>query len=401
VPSTEPAPCGRSFRTSISSVYGAGPLRLDVRRMRVRGHQGKGQNMKLSESLLLLTKKVIRSAVGVGLDEAGARICGPTAWKYVKASLTPVVDDMEHRFPKLFLVPEEAERAVGALSADKVFEERLSESFANLTSGQQEILAVLAQQNETLSVIGKNVDDGFTRLSEKIDNMQAVTEYIATKLNELNINIDALVTHRGTDLPPFAPVMSPRELYNQSFTYQSDAQRWVGSGEADTASERLANARALVEAGLKRYPENTDLLVSLGYVEKTQAQAAQLQNDYEKYVSCLEKAAKCFAAVLSRDPSNIGALNGMANVYYYHRDIDRAIELGRLAVHNAPSYGAASWDLAISIEAKLEESGPTSALTDQLKATYRHLVVLIPQQPQVFTASDLAHVHKRLEALEH
>jgi len=356
--------------------------------------------MKLSESLLALTKKIIRGAVGVGIDEAGARICGPTAWKYVKKALSPVITELEHRFPKVFLLPEEAKKAEATLSSDNVFVKMLNKGFANLKSGQKEILAILAQQNETLSLIGKNVDDGFAQLGKEIGTLKEVLEYVTGKLNKLDINVDTFITSKGVQLPSYAQGLTPDQIYNQAFTYQSDAQRWVEAGEADAASERLANARPLVEAGLKRYPKNAFLLVSLGYIEKTQAQAALLQRDYEEYVYRLQKAAKCFAAVLRDDPSNVGALNGMANVYYYQRDYDRAIDLGSLAVDSAPEYGAASWDLAISLEAKLKECGSNQSLINKLKMIYRHLETLMPQQPQMFSANDLSNVHRRLKALQ-
>jgi hypothetical protein len=55
---------------------------------------------------------------------------------------------------------------------------------------------------------------------------------------------------------------------------------------------------------------------------------------------------------------HVSALNGMANVYSFHRDYDRAIELGTLAASIEPAYGEAAWDLAISLEGKLNQAGP-------------------------------------------
>jgi tetratricopeptide (TPR) repeat protein len=127
---------------------------------------------------------------------------------------------------------------------------------------------------------------------------------------------------------------------------------------------------------------------------------AQLQGDHENYIVSLEKAAKCFATVLKSDPTNVGALNGMANVYVFHRDYDRAIELGTLATKSAPEYGAAFWDLAIALEGKIKDVGPQKPLVNHLKAVYRQLELLMPQQPAAFTASDLAYVRKRLRNLQ-
>ncbi len=108
-----------------------------------------------SKDIILLAQKVIRSSVGVGLEEAGTRICGPTAWNYVKAVLSPVVDKLQSSYPKLFLVPEEAEKAATALSADKVLCGMLSDGFARLENGQGEILTILAKIDSKLDDIAQ------------------------------------------------------------------------------------------------------------------------------------------------------------------------------------------------------------------------------------------------------
>ncbi len=353
--------------------------------------------MKTPETISL-AKKVVREAVGIGLEEAGTRICGPTAWKYVQKLLSPVIDELQHRFPKLFLVTEEAEKAAASLSSDKALQAMLNQGFTRLESGQSVILALLAQQNETLQGIGTSIDDGFRAAGQQLDT---AFDNIATKLAQLELKLEILSVPSkiGSEPATVATGSSLHQIDAQINAYQADAMRWVVAGEASTASERLAKGRTLLEPALKRYPENTQLLVSLGYIEKTQAQVAELQGDYESYVASLEKAAICFATVLKTDPTNVGALNGMANMYSFHRDYDRAIELGTLAVKSAPRYGAAFWDLALSLEGKLQEGGRKTSLINQLKVVYRQLETLMPQQPEAFTASDLAYVHKRLRAI--
>jgi tetratricopeptide (TPR) repeat protein len=352
-----------------------------------------------SSDLVSLAKKVIRGAVGIGLDEAGTRICGPTVWKYAKAMLSPVVGELQRRFPKLLLVPEEAEKASEALSTDKVLQDMLNDGFTGLESGQEEILALLAKQNNTLQAIGNSIDDGFRKAGKQVD---AAFNNIATRLEKLELTLEVLSAPRekGRELPQVAAGFTLRQIYDQAFAYQADAMRWVVAGEASPASQRLAEGRSLVEPALIHYPKDAQLLVPLGYIEKTQAQVAQLQGDHENYIVSLEKAAKCFATVLKSDPTNVGALNGMANVYVFHRDYDRAIELGTLATKSAPEYGAAFWDLAIALEGKIKDVGPQKPLVNHLKAVYRQLELLMPQQPAAFTASDLAYVRKRLRNLQ-
>lgn len=353
--------------------------------------------MKNSE-VISLVKQVVRGAVGVGLDEAGTRICGPAAWKYVQKMLSPVVDELQRRYPKLFLVSEEAEKATIALSSDEGLKDMLNRGFASLESGQGEILALLAQHNETLQVIGNSIDDGFREAGQHLDT---AFENIAAKLERLELKLEVFSqpNEKNAGLHTVPVGLSVRQIEKQAYAYQADGMRWVVSGEADAASQRLAEGRVLVEPALKDHPENVQLLVSLGYIEKTQAQVAELQGDHESYVASLEKAAMCFATALKTDPTNVGALNGMANIYAFHRDYDRAIELGTLTVKSAPTYGAALWDLALALESKLQEVGRKTALIDHLKVVYRQLEMLMPQQPEAFTASDLAHVHERLRML--
>lgn len=310
-----------------------------------------------------------------------------------------MVDELQHRFPKLFLVPEEAEKAAEALSTDKVLQDMLNDGFARLESGQGEILVLLAKQNDTLQVIGTSIDDGFRMAGRQLD---AAFDNIATKLAKLELKLDVLSapSEKGLELPAVAVGLSLGQIGDQAYAYQSDAMRWAVAGEASAASQRLAEGRALVEPALKRDPESALLMIALGFIEKTQAQVAELQGDHESYVASLQKAATCFATVLKTDPTNVGALNGMANMYLFHRDYDRAIELGTLAVKSAPTYGAAFWDLALSLEGKLKEVGRKTSLINQLKTVYRQLESLMPQQPEAFTANDLAYVHKRLKAIQ-
>jgi len=352
-----------------------------------------------SSAISLLAKKIVRGAVGVGLEEAGTRICGPTAWNYMKTILSPVVDELQGRFPTLFLVPEEAEKAAKALSSDKVLQDMLNDGFAHLESGQGEILALLAKQNDTLEDIGTSIDDGFRMAGQQLDSAFDNIAAILARL-ELKLELIGTPSERGFEHTADVESLSVRQINDQAYAYQADAMRWVVVGDASAASQRLADGRALVElALLKRHPGNAQLLVLLGYMEKTQAQVAELQADHESYVASLEKAATCFAIVLKTDPTNIGALNGMANIYAFHRDYDRAIELGALAVKSAPTYGAAFWDLALSIEGKLQENGRNTVLINQLKAVYRQLETLMPQQPEAFTAGDLAYVQQKLRVL--
>src|SRR6516162_10195012 len=110
-----------------------------------------------SQSLLSVTKAIIRKAAENGLDEAGTRICC-SGWPYVKKMLSPVVDELQRRFPKLFLVGSDeakaaATQAQSTLDNDPNLQKMLSDSFSKLEHGQDEILDLLARNSDTLKQI--------------------------------------------------------------------------------------------------------------------------------------------------------------------------------------------------------------------------------------------------------
>lgn len=362
------------------------------------------ESSKSSQGFLSLAKKIIRESAIIGLDEAGSRIAGPTAWRYVKKVMAPVVKELEKRYPKLLLVGEEEARdavdlAVKALSTDVALQKMLSDSLSRLKEGQQEILAALARQNHTLQNIGNSLDEGFKKTRE---NQEVALDKILAELKKMELKFEDV--RKLISPPPKYAELSIHEIYTQANTYQQDALRWISARDTKTASQRLAEGRNLLHAGLKRDSKSAYILVSLGFLEKTQAQVSMMQGDYDTAETILTEAAKYFVEAMKQDPKNFGAINGTANIYYYARDFDRAINLGLLLLKEAPTYGAAVWDLSLALEGKLAEvGGPASPLGPHyikvLKDIYQYLEELIPQQPRYFSATDMAHVQKRLSEL--
>ncbi len=362
------------------------------------------ESSKSSQGFLSLAKKIIREGAIIGLDEAGSRIAGPTAWRYVKKVMAPVVEELEKRYPKLLLVGEKeakdaADLAVKALSTDIALQKMLSDSLSRLDEGQQEILAALARQNHTLQNIGNSLDEGFKKTSE---NQELALDKILAEFKKMELKFEDV--RKLISPPPKYAELSIHEIHTQANTYQQDALKWISARDAKTASQRLAEGRNLLLAGLKRDPKSAYILVSLGFIEKTQAQVSMMQGDYDTAETILAEAAKYFVEAMKQEPKNFGAINGTANIYYYARDFNRAINLGFLLLKEAPTYGAAVWDLSLALEGKLAEvGGPASPLGPHyitvLKEIYQYLEELMPQQPRYFSATDMAHVQKRLSEL--
>ena len=125
-----------------------------------------------------------------------------------------------------------------------------------------------------------------------------------------------------------------------------------------------------------------------------------IEGDYDASVTILGEAAKYFTKGLEYDPSNVSSINGMANIYYFARDYDRAIQIGMLVFRLAPNYGAAIWDLMLALEGKIDEVGAEPPYVETLKFTYEYLEKLMPRLPQQFPATYLVHVQKRLAELK-
>lgn len=348
-----------------------------------------------SQSLIALTKSILRQAAEVGIEEAGTRICG-SMWPTVKKMLTPVVDALQKRYPKLFLAgTDEAKKAAEAasndLSNDAGLQKMLSDSFSKLEEGQAEILDVLSRNSETLKQIGESIDRGFKEAEEKNAGWR---DAIMQQLQQLQIKIAAA----NAPAAPPAPGLSTQQIFYQANIYQQQAMNYLASRDVDSATESLNQARTLAEQGLMQDPGNADMLATLGYIEKSQAQVCSDKGNADAASIFLDEAAKYFTHALQRDPANVSALNGMANVYAFTHDYDRAIKLGRTLFESAPDYSFATFDLTLVLEEKIKEPNPDPALIELLRSAYERLVEQIPQNPG-FPPNYLPYVQERLAAV--
>ena len=351
-----------------------------------------------SDKLFEMTIQVVRGLGEAALEEVGPRIFGGTAWKYAKIIVSPIVDKLREKYPKLLGNPADAAKAAKALSKDKALQAMLQNGFEKLGRGQDEILAALARQDHTMIQITELVNEGFQKAGADNDMLLQV---LSDGFRSIQLQVAVFSQARASDaIPAAVAALSSRDIYMRATTLQADAMKWVLAKQSSTATQRLEEARSLVQGGLQREPANADLLVILGFVEKTEAQVAQLTGDQRAYVSSISEAGSCFGKVLEQDPRNIGALNGMANLFAFNGDYDQAMHFGELAVYISPNYGAAAWDLAIVLEKKIKEVGKQVELVNRLMELYEHLLNIMPMQPEAFTAGDLMHVQERLRALQ-
>lgn len=350
--------------------------------------------------LLARLKQIVRGAAEFGINEAGTRALGQF-WPLAKEVLKPIFQELEKRYPALFLAPgpdavKAAEKALKDLTFDASLQkqsenllEHLDEKFAELGITQDQILKAVTSQEKTLQGVGAALD----KVALEQGNQASMTETLLREFRELALKLDRVQAAPEND-------MTIAEIAQRANEYQYEAMRWLSSGDPLAAARRVKDGKTLALGGFKRDPGSTVILATLGYLEKTEAQIAWESGENGDPAAHLGEAAKYFGKALETDPEDVSALNGLADLFIFAKDFDRAITLGTMVVQKEPTYGAAALDLSIALEGKISEVGPLPQYVTVLEAVYKLLEQLIPLQPMVFDGSHLAYVQKRLKELE-
>lgn len=139
------------------------------------------EKRSLSQQLADTAGDVIIEAVKLGLDEAGTRLLGPTAWNGFKRISAPVVEALQKRFPSLsFGDPQNKEAQTAAheaaryLRASSELRMQLLENFDKLAIGQEEILRGV-----------KRVERTVERTSQDVQEISVTVSEIMSEINEL------------------------------------------------------------------------------------------------------------------------------------------------------------------------------------------------------------------------
>ena len=133
----------------------------------------------LSQQLAHTAGEVIIEAVRFGLDEAGARLLGPTAWNGFKRVTAPIVKRLQRRFPALsFGKPGDeaaeaaAQEAVRYLHRDSGLQKLLLDNFNQLSEGQEEILGSVRRLESIVQETAKGVGDLQKKSQEILDEIR-------------------------------------------------------------------------------------------------------------------------------------------------------------------------------------------------------------------------------------
>lgn len=140
-----------------------------------------GQKRSLSQRLADTAGEVIIEAVKFGLDEAGTRLLGPTAWNGFKRIAAPVVKILQKRFPALSFGNPQNEKAQAAayeaaqyLRANSELRILLLENFDSLASGQEAILSGI-----------NRLERAVEKTSQDVAKISQTASEILNEINEL------------------------------------------------------------------------------------------------------------------------------------------------------------------------------------------------------------------------
>ena len=257
-------------------------------------------------------------------------------------------------------------------SADQVDRERIEKLRTELS--RDYLVSFFSSPDDLAAKVTASVANLFGELSEALGKLDVPLGRVVEMLKRIGKT----------------PKLSLSQVDEEVDHLQRDAMNWVSDARFPrTAELRLAEARRLIADATERYPRNEALLVSRGYVEKTAGQVCELRSDHDGKNEAYGKAARYFRAALELNPSDVGALNGQANMFYENGDYGKAAVLGRIITSYRPDYAAAYWDLGMALEQLADRAKPDVELLEELADVFDTLVVLIPNEPSGFTPADL------------
>lgn len=176
-----------------------------MRRAATNAPTALGGARRLTHPIVKVMPKLIRQAAIVGFDEAG-KLLLPGIWPILKKILQPVVEELERRYPRSFLLngsedadPGQVQAAIDTLSNDEALQQMLISGFAGLKEGQEEILTQITNVQGQLDTIESGVGDLSTLVSEiqtslrsqggegleALDVEQIIEEFLGAKAPEL------------------------------------------------------------------------------------------------------------------------------------------------------------------------------------------------------------------------
>ncbi len=158
------------------------------------------EERSLSQRLVDTASEVIVEAVKFGLDEAGARILGPTAWNGFKRIASPVIKTLQKRFPSLkFGNPDDQAAKNAAREASLYLRESselrmmLFDNFDKLGKGQEEILRGINRLERAVEKTSKNVESLVDTTNEILNEIKKSTHIVSQPILPTTIDMSDFI----------------------------------------------------------------------------------------------------------------------------------------------------------------------------------------------------------------
>jgi tetratricopeptide (TPR) repeat protein len=363
-------------------------------------------------TLTPIVRKVLLGAADASLDIAGALLL-PGAWPIIKGALDPVLDRLKERLGGVDITAtrERAEAAAEAFENDphlqQVFRSNVVEKLDALIAGGEQLnsdvrkLMLITEGNdEVLREVLSGIDRIMRRLDVGVDLSDESVERVAAAIR------DEAGTNRSVRELAQREMGPVRQLAErQAQRLQIRAVELVQEGSPDRAIDELQEGMMLVAALLNEAPTDVLLLLQLGFLYKTLAQAYEADDQPDLEQTYIERADDVLRLVkddASRDQGSAldtaNLLTGMGNMDQQRGDLDSAIKKYRMATKIWPEHVYAWHDLfAANYELARTRSGePDVAL---MRTSLEKVKALQTRQPG-FGRQRIAQMEQGLAAAE-
>lgn len=278
-----------------------------------------------------MLKEVIRGAAEFGLEEAGNRILGPTAWGFCKVIMKPGLDMLRSKFPQLLgatykgtaEAQQAATQAVRWVDTDPTFRNTVTQQLNALDLGQRQQLRILIEIRE---MDRKNLDNSrqalskLDALSEKMDRMRAE------------------IQHSPVDAPATA-VEVYQNWYAQAGRAMNVSERLSLYTQAIDHNQNKVNAyyrRGLIYFEQKNFNSSFYDFNQAAELSPTFAAALTARGAASENLGQVDRAITDYLAASRLDPAEVTNYDNLTDVYAGRRDYTNAYRMAKLGLAHSP-----------------------------------------------------------------
>ena len=356
-----------------------------------------------------IVRRVLLGAAEASLDVAGAALL-PGAWPVLRGALEPVLDRLSKRLGgDVTASRERAQHAADEFEADEhlqeIFTSRLVDDLDELIARGEKLdadvhklMLIAAGSEDTLRAVLGGIDRIDRRLEEGVDLSEEAVEKLAEAVAARAATSRSV---RGLALREMGPVAELVERQVQRL--QVRAVELVQEGASDRAVDELREGLLLVAALLNEAPTDVRLLLQLGFLYKTAAQAFDALGEEGRVTEYVDAAEAVFGLVMEDtdrdyrsaiDTANL--VHGLGNIDQQKGALETAILKYEMATRIYPDHVYAWHDIFAANHA-LASTG--RAHLAQMRAALDKVKELEHQRTRL-GRRHVARLERALEALE-